>query len=130
MASDFPGQEIIVDPGLIQTVIVSYQGSLSVTVAEPSTANIASTSTESVSVQQLGVVGPPGPQGPPGTGFPSVFQVTDVGSWHQQHDFLYLPDVRLIDELGEDVEIGVEYPDANHVYIEFPTPFTGTIILS
>lgn len=61
---------------------------------------------------------------------PTVYHLTAVSSWNQVHVYSYLPEVRLIDETGVGVEIAVEYPDAAHVYIEFPLPFTGTVILS
>lgn len=69
-----------------------------------------------------------GPQGPPGVGSPLTFTGT-WSSFSTAHTFAYLPPVRLIDSTGEEVEIGVEYPDATHVAVTFPTPFTGTIVV-
>lgn len=77
--------------------------------------------------------GPPGPAGPSGDGSgtaPSSYTVTGVSSWSQTHTFAWLPEVRLVDAAGFEVDVGVEYPDAHTVYLEFPTPFTGTIYLS
>lgn len=86
------------------------------------------------------VVQPPGPdiivtfQGPPGipggSFVPLVYALVAVSSWNQVHAFPYLPDVRLIDAAREAVDIAVEYPDATHVSITFPVPFTGTVVLS
>lgn len=53
-----------------------------------------------------------------------------VSSWYQTHSFEYLPEVRLVDEENELVEVGVDYPSPNAVSITFPVPFTGTIYLS
>lgn len=74
------------------------------------------------------VAGPAGAQGPPGIGSPLTFTGT-WSSFSAAHTFTYLPPVRLVDATGEEVEIGVEYPDPTHVAITFPTPFTGTIII-
>lgn len=120
------------------TVILEGPKTVTVTTAPPTTAVVGaptavktiSTSTEKVSVEELGIVGPPGPQGPPGTGAPEVYQLQAVSTWNHAHDFPYLPDVRLVDENNEVVEIGVEYPDAQTVYLTFPQPFTGTVYLS
>lgn len=71
-----------------------------------------------------------GPQGPAGAGVHQVYSLISVSSWSHSHPFLYAPEVRLIDASGLGVDIGVEYPDSSTVYIEFPTPFTGTVILS
>lgn len=71
-----------------------------------------------------------GPQGPAGAGIHQVYTLTNASSWTHTHPFSYQPEVRLIDASGLGVDIGVEYPDSSTVYIEFPTPFTGTVILS
>lgn len=73
--------------------------------------------------------GPPGPPGRDGGGT-DPYPVTAISSFSQLHNFAYPPEVRLIDDTGELVDVGVEYPDDTHVYISFPTPFTGTIYLS
>ncbi len=80
-------------------------------------------------VHGVGIQGPKGDPGVGGAGAVS-YSVTAVSSWTQAHDFPYFPEVHLVDSLGEGVEIGVEYPDASHVFIEFPQPFTGKVILS
>lgn len=61
---------------------------------------------------------------------PITYAVTAISTWNQVHTFPYPPSVRLIDPSGEWVDIGVEYPNPTTVHISFPTPFTGTIILS
>lgn len=82
-----------------------------------------------------GAPGPAGPQGPtgPAGGAPSpiTYTVTAVSSWVKAHAFPYPPSVRLI--RGSDsvsVEIGVTYSDSAHVFLQFPTPFTGQVVLS
>lgn len=102
------------------------------TVGLPVSVNTISISTEQVNVQELGIVGPRGPQGPAGpSGLnPQSYVLTDVSSWFHVHDYAYPPNVRLVDGSGEEVEIGVDYPDASSVSIVFPVPFTGTVYLS
>jgi hypothetical protein len=66
-----------------------------------------------------------------GGGYPPiVYTVNAISSFSRAHTFPYPPDVRLIDTSGYGVETAVEYPDSEHVYISFPTPFTGTIVLA
>ena len=82
---------------------------------------------------QLGTPGPPGPRGVPGPSGgrnPITLELTDVSSWTFTHDFPYLPDVRLIAQNDEEVSIGVKYPAEDVIFIEFPAPFTGRVILS
>lgn len=61
---------------------------------------------------------------------PVTYVLTSVSSWNQVHNFPYRPEARLIDAANNSVEINIEYPDDTHVYIEFPQPFSGTVILS
>lgn len=110
-------------------VIVTFTGGQTVTVGAAVAANIVTASTERVDVQQLGIVGPQGPAGPPG-GAPEVHPVTAISTFSVTHQFSYPPEVRLVDSAGDAVDVGVEYPTPQSVYIEFPTPFTGVIYLS
>lgn len=102
------------------------------TVGTPTITNTVSSSTEQVNVQELGIVGPRGPQGPTGpSGLnPQSYALTGASSWYHVHDYTYPPAVRLVDGSGEEVEIGVDYPDATSVSLVFPVPFTGTVYLS
>lgn len=91
----------------------------------------------SVGVGQLtvrvaqGLQGPEGPAGPSGGYNPVSGLYSNIGSITIPHSFPYLPEVRLVElSSGLGVDVGVEYPDSSHVYIEFPQPFTGYIILS
>lgn len=124
-------------------VTVTEQGEQSVTVvldlpqnvqvADSLQVNTVSSEAETVDVQELGIVGPRGPQGiqgAPGSGHPTTYALNSVSSWNQVHNLGYYPQVLLRDAEGESVEIGIEYPDVNTVYIEFPVPFTGTVTLS
>lgn len=61
---------------------------------------------------------------------PISYSVTNVSSFSRTHTFGYFPEVRLVDQTGESADIGVEYPDIETVSIDFPVPFTGTVILS
>jgi hypothetical protein len=116
-----------------QHVVVEQDTPNNVSLVQPSQVNTVSSSTQTVDVQQLGIVGQTGatgPQGPPGTKFAEQYELTSVSSWNHAHDFDYYPVVRLVLPSGQEVETDIEYPDAHTVYISFPTPFTGTVILS
>jgi hypothetical protein len=76
------------------------------------------------------VVGPQGPVGPPGTGGAEQYVLSSVSSWSKEHDYSYLPDVRFYKSDGSRIMFGYDCPDSSHVYVEFPTPFTGTVVLS
>lgn len=81
------------------------------------------------------VVGnPTGPTGVvlPGTASlqPVTYNLAGVTSFSHSHLFPYLPSVKLVDSSGVTVGVTVEYPDASHVYIVFPQPFTGQVVLS
>jgi hypothetical protein len=79
------------------------------------------------SVLVLPVAGPAGTGGGSGS-TPTVYSGT-FSTFSASHSFTYPPPVRLIDSTGEDISIGIEYPDATHVAISFPVPFTGKIIV-
>lgn len=57
------------------------------------------------------------------------YPLTAASDWFHVHAFGYPPQVRLVQD-GQAVDIAVEYPDASSVYLTFPSPFTGTVILS
>lgn len=75
------------------------------------------------------VAGPQGPAGPPGN-TPQSITLTAASDWNYTHDYPYMPEVRLIDPNGNWVGVGVQYPDAHTIYISFPVPFTGTVLLT
>lgn len=121
---------VVVESGPVQQVTVSTQAPQQVSTSSPTTTNVQTQSQERVDVQELGIIGPRGPAGPAGTSSAETYVLTSVSSWSHVHDFAYMPAVRLIDNTGTEVETDIEYPDASTVYIEFSTPFTGTVILS
>jgi hypothetical protein len=61
---------------------------------------------------------------------PTTYHVTAISSFSRAHEYPYEPEVRVITAGNVGAITAVEYPDSSHVYLEFPTPFTGTIILS
>lgn len=80
---------------------------------------------------EVGVPGIQGPRGPSGSGSGSD-ALSFTGTWSSfftAHDFPYLPPVLVVDAGGLPVETDYEYPDATHVAITFPAPFTGTITI-
>lgn len=123
---------VIVSPTPVNVVDVLFTRPTQVVTGGPTTVNTVSTSTETVSVEELGIVGPPGPQGASGQdgSAPQAYQLFAVSQWTQLHTYGYPPEVRLVDEDNEAVEVGVDYPDAHTVSITFPVPFTGTVYLS
>lgn len=135
MITDPNSYDVIVTPGPSQTVVVSYTPPANVSVGLPTTTNAVSTSTETVDVNELGILGPTGPQGPQGLpgqdgSVPTVFELVSVSSWTQAHDYSYLPEVRVLDADGFQVGLGVAYPNAHTVFLSFPAPFTGKVLLS
>lgn len=79
-------------------------------------------------VQESGIQGPPGPAGPPGSNF--VWdQTTPSASWIVVHNLNTYPAVTLIID-GEIQYSDVSYIDLNSVSVVFPTPTTGTAVLS
>lgn len=113
---------IATEPDCLVDVVVETDSSVSVLDLVDRTTLIAE-----------GIEGPPGPagpQGPAGISAHELYDVFAIPSWSHAHAYPYPPDVRLVDVSGEEVETGVEYPDPVTVSISFPSPFTGTIILS
>lgn len=76
----------------------------------------------------LSLLGPPGPPGP--VVEPIEYDLINTSNWTQAHTLPYLPEVRLIDTAGRSVLVQVNYPDATHINIVFPQPFTGKVLLS
>ena len=70
--------------------------------------------------------GPPGPPGPPRAA--QTYPVVAVSSWSHSHGLNYPPMVWL-QQGTELVLVGAQYPDNDTVYITFPVPFTGTIVI-
>lgn len=91
--------------------------------------NVISETTSTV-VVNLGVAGPRGdvgPQGPVAT--PVAYDLVEVSMWTNTHTFPYNPWVQVLSATGTQMYVSAEYPDATHVAITFPDPFTGTVIL-
>jgi hypothetical protein len=77
-----------------------------------------------------GPPGPTGPTGPPGSGVGSLaFTLNGVPSVTLEHSFAVLPMVYVIAD-GQLALIGASYPDATHVHLVFPQPFTGVVVLN
>lgn len=74
-----------------------------------------------------------GPQGKPGEvvggrPVPVVYE----GTWTSAllaHSFPYPPEVWLIGNNGISYAAGYTHNDATHIYIEFPVPFSGKIVI-
>lgn len=112
--------------GLVQVTVVE-EIAAATTVVEP---------VERVTVIDLGVAGPSGPGGPDGPPGPqgpasAPIQVTlsAATSFLAEHTFTWRPVAWFVGDDGEPIIYGVEYPDSAHVYVQFPTPFTGTMYL-
>lgn len=78
-----------------------------------------------------GVVGPAGPQGPPGTAphIPFV-QSSPASTWTITHTLATFPNVVVVLDGVGPVVPDVQYPDVETVVLEFPSPQSGTAVLS
>ena len=81
-----------------------------------------------LTVSLVGVAGPPGPAGTAG-GSVETYALAAVSSFDAAHSFSTPPDATLVDASGVLVETDVSY-SSGHVYLSFPSPFTGTLYLS
>lgn len=80
-----------------------------------------------------GPQGPVGPQGPAGAPGGSAFEhVQDVpaATWPVNHNLGRRAHVTILDPDGTEVEADIIHSSANSVVITFPTPHTGTVIVS
>lgn len=57
------------------------------------------------------------------------YDLTAVSSISLEHNFAAPPMVYVVQDGGLAL-IGADYPDATHVYLQFPQPFTGTVVLN
>lgn len=60
---------------------------------------------------------------------PLVYELVAASSWSTPHPFPYPPDVQLVERGVARVYMGATYPDGSHVYLLFPTPYTGKVVL-
>lgn len=133
-ANDVPiGQDsIVIDTSGGQSLTLSTAGvRLNVTAAEAAVA-VTAQADAALTGRDLTVTlaqGLQGPQGPPGSATVLTYQLAGVASWSQGHTFPYPPEVQLVDAVGERVYLTAQYPSPSSVYLLFPTPFTGKVIL-
>lgn len=122
----------VVVPTLDVTSVVDPDGSIDITTCTGIDELLVELGQDQVVVIDEGVegpVGPAGPAGPPG-GQPDVYHLVTVSSWTQVHNRSYPPAVRLLTADGEEIACAVIHPDPTHVHIQFPQPFTGTVVLT
>lgn len=79
---------------------------------------------------EVTLAGPAGPKGDSALPIVNTYTLTAASNWTQAHTFPYPPNVRLIDASNVDVGAEIHYPDPTHVNLSFPSPFTGTAVLS
>lgn len=80
-----------------------------------------------------GPQGPRGPAGPAGAAGGSVFehvQSVPASTWTLQHNFGRRSHCTLIDPDGVVVEADIEHADENTIVVTWPSPHTGTAIVS
>lgn len=123
-----PRSVVVVDPPPSRAVVVRATGS-PIVVPGPTERIVTVTERATVLAIASPAQGPAGPPGPPGSA-PTGYPVTAASSWSYTHNLAWMPEVRLVDADGFAADVGVEYPDPHQVYLEFPTPFTGTIYLA
>lgn len=123
--------DVIVIRNPVQTVNVTFQAPQRVNVVVPTTVSTTSTSQEIVNLQEiLGIVGPAGPTGPTGeSAAVEVYDLVNVSSWTQTHTFAHRPSVTVLDNGTSSVNMEIIYPTATSVHLQFPTPFTGQVVL-
>lgn len=85
------------------------------------------------SVVEIGIMGPPGPagpQGPPGAAgsAPQSYdhdQQVPLSTWTINHNLGFVPNVTVIDTLGESVWGQVTHPSTNQTVLVFTAAFSG-----
>lgn len=79
-----------------------------------------------------GPAGATGPQGPAGTGSGSYVHSQNTASsvWTITHNLGFVPNIRIEDSAGSDVEGEVDVIDANTLQVTFSAAFGGTAYLS
>lgn len=75
------------------------------------------------------VPGPPGPPGPAGGNYVHT-QSTASAVWVIPHNLGFVPNIRIEDSAGGDVEGEVEVVDTNTLQVTFTAAFGGTAYLS
>lgn len=85
-------------------------------------------------VQATTTIDTPVPLPPPNSGGAGGeealrYDLVAVSSISLEHAFANPPIVYVVQD-GELAMIGADYPDATHVYLVFPKPFTGTVVLN
>lgn len=126
----------IVQPAAGPALVFTQEQGLPLVVVQPSAANpVVALHSEAPPVLYIApqpaptvVLNPAlgGTLGPQGA---LSYPLTAASDWFHVHAFGYPPQVGLVQD-GQAVDIAVEYPDASSVYLTFPSPFTGTVILS
>lgn len=121
--------EDVVVPGAIPGTVVVVQGvAPAVTVVDvvATPVNVVGAEPLDVVVVSDGTPGPPGPPGPAGSGA-IHWNLTGVSSQTFTHDFDHPPMVWL-EYVGALALISATYVDSTHFFLEFPSPFTGTVV--
>lgn len=88
---------------------------------------------QTVGLTSPGPQGPRGPAGPAGAAGGSVFehvQSTPASTWNITHNLGRFPHVSLLEDDGTEFEADVVHSDNNTVVVIFPSPHTGTAIVS
>lgn len=88
---------------------------------------------QTVGLTSPGPQGPRGPTGPAGAAGGSVFehvQSVPASTWTVQHNLGRFSHVTLLEDDGTEFEADVYQADINTVVIQFPSPHTGTAIVS
>lgn len=130
-----PVTTVAVQPGVTLTVVVTETAPNAVAVTENLGATATSSSTETVTVEELairGLQGPPGPQGPSGVSALNPFvwhQDVPEATWMVVHNLNTYPLLTIVDSAGEMVFGSIAYLNPNTVQISFGAPFSGLAYL-
>lgn len=110
--------------------------SASLTVSEEAASLTVSASSTSLTVASVGPQGPQGETGATGAdgapgGSAFVFeQDVAVATWNVEHNLGRYAHATILDDDGEAVEADMVYPSVNMIVITFPSPHTGTVVVS
>lgn len=101
-----------------------------VTVAPPVLPTVRVAPPASTSVTVLPVAGPTGPQGTPGGSYFVHTQSTPAATWVIDHNLAKKVHVSVFDDLNREIFADVEHGSINQTSITFPSPVTGSVVIS
>ena len=87
-------------------------------------------STEITVLPVAGSAGPPGPAGPPGGSYYAHIQTVPAATWIIDHDLGKKVHVTIFDLVDRVIYADVDHGSLNQTTITFPSPVTGSVVIS